>query len=266
MRREFAFALIAILPPVFAAEQPGPPSPPPSANSQPTAQTVYYAGPGVTAPEVLQDSIAVSKPHRCEKLDGAVTLTAIVDVSGVPHDVKSFQENDALLGDFAVKLLEEERFKPGTYNGSPSPVAIEVTLVLRTCMRPAKNAGGAQIALVLKAPTAQWVAPRVASDDDMFSRSYAVGGRVSAPAPIFDPDPHFSTYGRKKRIQGICVLDLTIDANGIPQNVHVAKSLEPSMDQKAIEAVKTWRFKPALKDGTTPVPVAITVEVDFHLY
>ena len=266
MRRKFAFALFAIpLATLAAAQQAAPPTPLATAPT-PAAQTVYYAGPGVVGPELLPGSIPVSKIHRYDKLDGAVTLTAVVDASGIPHDVASLHEEDALLGNFAVKLIEAEHFKPGTYNGSPSPVAIMVTLGLQTCIRSSKSSGSADIALVLKTLPEQSVAVRAKPQDDTSFHPYTVGGPVSAPVPISDPDPSYSVSAKRKKIQGTCWIGLIVDVDGVPQNVRVVKSLEPSLDQKAAEAVETWRFKPAIKDGTTPVPVKITVELSFHLY
>jgi TonB family protein len=56
-----------------------------------------------------------------------------------------------------------------------------------------------------------------------------------------------------------------VGVDGRPSNIHVQSSLGMGLDEKAIEAVKNWRFEPAMKDGH-PVPVQIAVEVDFHLY
>ena len=95
---------------------------------------------------------------------------------------------------------------------------------------------------------------------------YQVGGRISAPTPIFSPDPEFSDEARRAKYQGVCVVSLIVDAQGNPQNVHVVRTLGMGLDEKAIETVQKWKFKPAMKDGRTPVPVMITVEVDFHLY
>ena len=88
---------------------------------------------------------------------------------------------------------------------------------------------------------------------------------VSMPVPIFAPDPHYSDFGRRKRIQGKCLVSLIVDADGVPRNVQIFKSLEPSLDRNAIEAVNIWWFRPAMK-GPDPVPAKITVEVDFRLY
>jgi TonB family protein len=93
-----------------------------------------------------------------------------------------------------------------------------------------------------------------------------VGGRVSGPVPIFQPEAEFSDEARRAKYQGICVVQLIVDAQGNPQNVHVIRTLGMGLDEKAMDAVRRYKFKPAMKDGKTPVPVMITVEVDFHLY
>jgi TonB family protein len=92
-----------------------------------------------------------------------------------------------------------------------------------------------------------------------------MGMGASPPRPIYDPEPEFSEEARKAKYQGVCVLDLIVDPNGLPTNIRVASALGMGLDEKAIEAVKHWRFQPALKDGR-PVPYEISLEVDFHLY
>lgn len=58
---------------------------------------------------------------------------------------------------------------------------------------------------------------------------------------------------------------IVVDANGIPQDIRVTRPLGMGLDEKAMEAVRQWRFKPAMKDGA-PVAVAINVEISFRLY
>lgn len=94
---------------------------------------------------------------------------------------------------------------------------------------------------------------------------FRVGAGTSAPRVVFDPEPEFSEEARKAKYQGTCVLGLVVDANGRPTSIRVVTSLGMGLDEKAIEAVKTWRFEPAMRDGH-PVAVAINLEVDFHLY
>jgi len=94
---------------------------------------------------------------------------------------------------------------------------------------------------------------------------FHVGGGVSPPRVIYQVDPEFSEEARKAKYQGTCTLMLVVDPNGRPRNIRVASSLGMGLDEKAIEAVKNWRFEPSMKDGH-PVPVEIAVEVEFHLY
>ena len=95
--------------------------------------------------------------------------------------------------------------------------------------------------------------------------AYRVGGGVSAPKALYAPDPEYSEEARKAKYQGTVVLWLVVDANGRPQQIRVQRSLGMGLDEKAIEAVKQWKFDPAHKDGQA-VPVMINVEVNFRLY
>lgn len=95
--------------------------------------------------------------------------------------------------------------------------------------------------------------------------AYRVGGGVSAPKALYAPDPEYSEEARKAKYQGTVVLWLVVDAAGRPQQIRVQRALGMGLDEKAIEAVKQWKFDPAKKDGQ-PVPVMINVEVNFRLY
>ena len=94
---------------------------------------------------------------------------------------------------------------------------------------------------------------------------YRVGGGVSAPRPLFTPDPEYSEEARKAKYQGVVVLWLVIGPDGRPREIRVSRPLGMGLDEKAIEAVRTWRFEPAKKDGQ-PVAVQMNVEVSFRLY
>jgi protein TonB len=95
--------------------------------------------------------------------------------------------------------------------------------------------------------------------------AYRPGNGVTAPVAISAPDPEYSEEARKSKYQGVVVLTVTVGADGRAHDIHVARSLGLGLDEKAIEAVKSWTFKPGEKNGT-PVAVQIAVEVDFHLY
>lgn len=88
---------------------------------------------------------------------------------------------------------------------------------------------------------------------------------VSAPVPKFTPDPDYSEEARKAKFQGTVTLYAIIGPDGKPRNLKVVRSLGMGLDEKAMEKVRTWLFEPGKKDGQA-VAVAMSIEVDFHLY
>lgn len=94
---------------------------------------------------------------------------------------------------------------------------------------------------------------------------FSVGGGVSQPIPIYDPDPPYSEQARKAKYQGTVVLSIIVDAQGRVHNAQVVKPLGLGLDQNAVQTIQTWKFKPAERNGV-PVPVRIMVEVTFRLF
>src|SRR5258708_17404987 len=94
---------------------------------------------------------------------------------------------------------------------------------------------------------------------------FKVGGGISAPQALSTPDPEYTEEARNAKTQGTCILWLIVDDQGRPRDIRVVRGLGMGLDTKAIEAVKQWKFQPALKDGR-PVNVQISVEVGFKLY
>jgi TonB family protein len=94
--------------------------------------------------------------------------------------------------------------------------------------------------------------------------AYRPGGGVIAPIATFKPEPEYSEEARKAKWSGTVSLQIIVDATGAPKDIRVTKPLGMGLDQKAVEAVMKWRFKPGTKDGK-PVPVIATIEVTFRL-
>lgn len=93
----------------------------------------------------------------------------------------------------------------------------------------------------------------------------SVGGGVSAPQLIHSVEPEFTPEARQANYGGSVAIQLIVDAQGNPQDVHVTRRLGMGLEQKAIEAVRQYRFKPAMYQGH-PVAVEMVVEVEFHLH
>lgn len=95
---------------------------------------------------------------------------------------------------------------------------------------------------------------------------YHVGGDVSAPILTYSVDAEFSEEAKRLKVGGVSVVKLIVDTQGIPEQIRVVRTLGHGLDEQAVAAVRQYRFKPSIYQGTTPVPVEITIEVNFHIY
>jgi protein TonB len=90
------------------------------------------------------------------------------------------------------------------------------------------------------------------------------GRGVTPPQLLYKVDPEFSEDARKAKHQGVVVLSIVVDARGNVRNIRLLQQLGLGLDEKAIEAVSHWRFRPGLLDGK-PVATEATVQVNFQL-
>jgi protein TonB len=94
---------------------------------------------------------------------------------------------------------------------------------------------------------------------------YHVGGGVKAPALIFQVDPEFSEEARKAKFSGNVEVYLFVDEQGNPTHIRIARGVGMGLDEKAIDAVRQYKFKPATQNGK-PVKVDIYVDVNFQIF
>jgi protein TonB len=93
----------------------------------------------------------------------------------------------------------------------------------------------------------------------------SVGGGVSAPQVIHAVEPVFTDDARRANYQGNVSVQLIVDPEGNPQNVRLVSHLGMGLDERAIEAVRQYKFRPAMYQGHA-VAVQILIDVDFHLH
>ena len=91
-----------------------------------------------------------------------------------------------------------------------------------------------------------------------------VGNGVAAPVLLYKKEPEYTEEARKAKYQGSVLLSVEIDPSGTPTNIRVLRGLGLGLDEKAVEALQQWKFKPGTKDGN-PVPVTANIEVNFRL-
>ena len=94
---------------------------------------------------------------------------------------------------------------------------------------------------------------------------FKLGKEVTAPRAEFAPEPEYSAFARKRRLQGTVTFDVLVDSAGKIGKIVIVHPLGLGLDEAAADTISTWRFRPAMRDGQ-PVACAFNIEVDFHLY
>ncbi|HEU4690587.1 MAG TPA: energy transducer TonB, partial [Vicinamibacterales bacterium] len=90
-----------------------------------------------------------------------------------------------------------------------------------------------------------------------------VGGTIKPPAKVKDVRPVYPPVAMNALVQGVVIVEATIDANGRVRNARILRSI-PLLDQAAVDAVYQWEFTPTMLNGV-PTPVIMTVTVNFRL-
>jgi TonB family protein len=89
-------------------------------------------------------------------------------------------------------------------------------------------------------------------------------GGIRPPRVIYSPEPGYTEEASKAKFEGTCVLSLIVGTDGNARDIKVVRSLGKGLDEKAIDAIKTWKFEPGTKDGVA-VATQIAIEVTFRL-
>jgi TonB family protein len=260
-------------------------SQPPSAAQQAKSSgpvSIFKMGPGTTAPTLMPVDFSPAISNQCErKFKGKVEISLIVDAHGLAQNMLFLKPAVNDLDRVAILVAQMDRFTPATQAGTAIAVGQSLELNLESCLvSEVDSAGKRTYKLKLASVPTQKLKPYndypqevvfateqvpLASTSLTPDRMKQDGGSVSTPVPIISPQAEYSDEGLKKNINGQCLVSLYVDAYGLPQNLKLLRSLEPTLDQKALEAVDRYRFKPALRNKMEPVPVIITIEVNFRL-
>jgi periplasmic protein TonB len=87
---------------------------------------------------------------------------------------------------------------------------------------------------------------------------------VGYPSCVYCPDPKMSHEARAAQFSGTVVLQITVGADGRASDIKIVKRVGYGLDEEAVAAVQSWRFKPALGPGGTSVPPSVPVEIQFR--
>ena len=201
---------------------------------------VYRLGPGVELPRLV-DAVAAVYPAEAaaEEHPHVCLLSAVVWAGGAVRKLEVVRSAGEAYDRAAIDAVNQSKFEPGMVDGKPVPVRVTI-----------------RVPFVQQRPAL----PRVVSHmPGMDSEG------ITYPKPIFQKEAEYSEKARKKRISGVVRISLVVTAEGLPSDIKVVQGIGYGLDEKAVEAVSQYRFKPAMR-GDTPVAVAIQIQVQFKIF
>jgi TonB family protein len=225
-----------------------------AATPVPDKNGVYTPGPGIMLPLIIRRAPANYPPDAApETINGASVLSLVVGADGVPADIQVDESHGAAFDAAAIEAVKQSEFDPGRLDGRQVPVRVFVRVRYFADGRPAFPRVFARNALnggFMQRPGENAARPRPFDNP---------------PIATYAPNASYSEEARRKKIQGVVMVSLLVTEDGLPTDIRVEKSAGYGLDEKAVESVSQYKFKPALKDGA-PIAARITVEVSFRLY
>ena len=177
--------------------------------------------------------------QACRSDGGVVIANFRIGKDGKPDQVRLVDTQNEAAGDGVINAIRLWRFRPGVLNGKPRESSGTVEMECRSQALAATSEGAE--ALI-----------------------YKIGPGISAPAVLYKVEPEYSEEARRAKLQGTVIISVLIDTSGHAVSMRVVRELGLELDEKAMEAINQWRFKPGTKDGK-PVIVRCTIEVNFRL-
>jgi len=188
-----------------------------------------------TSPKLLTRVNPVYPPEAKKAgIQGIVVLRATIEKDGSVSKLKVLS-GEPILATAALEAVQKWRYAPGE-KAVITDVAINFTLA-----EDSGPAGGVRGGV------------------------YSVGNGVSAPIPIYKPDPPYTKEAKAAKLEGTVTLWIIVGVEGAVADVRVTKPFDKGLTENAVETIKTWKFQPAMKSGK-PVPCRVMVEVSFKLF
>lgn len=229
------------------------------ARPQPDKDGVYAVVPGIVNPIVLE-RVAATYPADASpsEIDGFSLLSLIVDSNGTPSGIQVQQSHGPAFDAAAIEAVKQTKFQPGTLDDKPVPVRIYARIRFFDDLRPAYPRIINRIAPTggLNGGFAQRPMGTVFGRNNLSDRP---------PVATYTAPAEYSEQARKAKFNGNVIVSVLVTEEGLPIDPQVTRSAGMGLDEKAVECVLQYRFKPAMKDGA-PAEARISVEVNFRLY
>lgn len=256
MRKLIILALVALcILPVLAQSDHGQPL---SSTESPSLGTLLLGMEWSTPPRPLE----TVRPHfpkgrwkdklALVELEGEITTSG--DVKD-PHVVSG----DQALASVALASVQQWKYAPAKANGAPVEIAHHFYFVFNK-QDHSVHLGPDELSPDLPLEPSEDILADITA-----AKLSTVGKGVVPPKATYMPDPIYSELARKLKYQGTSTLAMVVTPEGNTRSIWVVVPAGEGLDEKALAAVSTWKFKPAMR-GDEPVAVVIKVEVSFHLY
>jgi TonB family protein len=208
----------------------------------------------------------ITAQGKCDKKHPEwARISVDIGEDGSAQRVELNEASKPSVKDLATEIVHEDRFAPAERGGKPVVAHAEILVEMVVCTAKVKSPDGKKEEQVqLEGEPRQTLYPlSVLPREDLAVPR--VGGHISAPVALIIPIAAYTDEARREGIQGEAMITVIVDAQGMPQNPRVVRPLPAGLNETALEAVRKYRFKPAMKDGKTPVPVMVTIAVNFRL-
>jgi TonB family protein len=221
---------------------------------KPDTEGVYFVGPLVTAPR-LTKTIAAGYPTgiRTRDIPGFTVLSLVVDEKGLPTRLEVLHSHGKEFDASATNAVKLCKFAPGmlmSAGAAPVPVRID--------LRVSFHSNGAQAVPAIVIAERDLAPPELTAKQARQAQSY------TPPIPIHIVDADFFDPAAKSQYDGVALVTVTVNTEGLPVKVQMRRGLGFGTDAKAIAAVKQYRFLPATSKGK-PIEASREVEVKFSI-
>jgi TonB family protein len=217
---------------------------PTTAPQQESTQPPVRVSSGVMAGQVLTRVKPIYPAEaKANHVEGAIVLHAVISKTGEVRDLDVVSGPDELRTS-AIDAIQQWIYEPYLLNGEPTEVETTVTVNYQLGDPADSQSQNNESAGIV---------PK------------KIGGGVSAPVLIYSVLPEFSAQAKQDKVGGIVLVHLWVDERGRPGHVSVLRGVGNGLDEKAVEAVKQYKFNPAMEGGK-PVLVELNTEVNFKIF
>ena len=205
-----------------------------------TADPVHVAAGAIAGSVVFRVNPIYPPDAKANRIQGAVVIEVIIGKDGAIQNINSVTGPE-ILQQSALDAIRQWIYKPYVLNGQP--VEVQSTITINYNLGPIDDQ----------------------NEEDAAIKPRKIGDSVSAPLLIYAVQPEYSEQAKKDKISGNVLVHLWVDEQGIPAHVQVVRGIGSGLDEKAVEAVKQYRFNPAMEDGR-PLLVELNLEVNFRIF